>query len=323
MDDVVNKRILLAKEFYLNGIELARKNDPLSKMMAIHNFHIAIEIAVKSILLKYEIRNDKKLNIDFETMLNEVDKHQAFQDKGLRLPYRQEIRNLNQMRNLIQHHTVEPDQSSMDDWRLFSGRFLNQVFQEYFDTDFDKINRISFVADPTLRKFLNTALDYRSGQKFDSASCLAAAAFEYSALSISRFVPGSSAAHSVSFSLWRAGFDSSGIESAFKATHERIDQIEHFSALLATGLKLSDYNKYNEFAPFVYIMYGGNPSFQIKHENNFTAESSSWLIHFVTSSLIKWQQLSLDPRILDHLSSGANAFIQEEIAKLEKGDSVE
>lgn len=322
MDDVVNKRILLAREFYLNGIELSRKNDPLNKMMAVHNFHISIEIAVKSILLKHEIRNDKTLNIDFESLLNEVDKHQTFQDKGLRLPYRQEIRNLNQMRNLVQHHAIEPDQSSMDDWRLFSGKFLTCVFKEYFDVDFEKINQISFVADSTLRKYLNTAFECLSDEEYDSTSCLAAAAFEYASLSISSFIPDSSVSFFVSSSLRRSGFDFDGLQRAFKDTHERIDQSEHFSALLASGLKLSDYKQYKEFSPFVLISIGGKPHFQTNSNDKFTAESSSWLINFVTSSLIKWQQLSLNPRIPELSREGADAFIEQEIANQKEGRSV-
>lgn len=319
MDNVVNKRILLAKEFYLNGVELTRKSDPLSKMMAVHNFHIGIEIAIKSILLKYNIRNDKTLNIDFESMLNEVDKYKEFQDKGLRLPYRQEIRNLNQMRNLVQHHAMEPDQSSMDDWRLFSNRFLTCVFQEYFEVDFEKANRISFVADPTLRNYLNTSLEYISEEKYDSASNIAAAAFEYSSLSISSFIPDSSASFFVSCSLRHSGFDFDGLQRAFKDTHRRIDQSEHFSALLASGLKLSEYKKYKDFSPLVTIMFDGNPLFETNSQKTFTAESSSWLLQFVISSLVKWQQLSLDPRIPEYLSKGANVFIEQEIANKTKG----
>jgi len=313
MDDVVTKRIVLAKEFHLNGIELGRNNDPLSKMMAVHNFHIGIEIAVKSILLKYEIRNEKTLNIDFESMLNEVNKHQEFRDKGLQIPYRQEIRNLNQMRNLVQHHVMEPDQSTMDDWRLFSSRFLTRVFKEYFDVDFEKVNRISFVADSVLRKFLNAALEHVSEEKYYSASCLAAAAFEYSSLSISSFIPDSSASFFVSSSLRHSSFDFDGLQRAFKDTHKRIDQAEHFSALLASGLKLSDYKKYKDFSPFVTIMAGGNPHFETNSSKQFTAESSAWLVQFVTSSLVKWQQLSLSPRVPEYLSESADAFIEQEI----------
>ena len=314
MEDVVKKRVLLAKEFHLNGIELARKCDPLSKMMAVHNFHIGIEIIVKSILLKYEIRNEKTLNIDFESMLNAVDNHPDFKDKKLRLPYRQEIRNLNQVRNLVQHHVMEPDQSSMDDWRLFSGKFITQTLKTYFDIDFEKINRISFVSDSCLCKYLNTAIEYINNDKYDSASCLVAAAFEYASLSISSFIPDSSASFFVSSSLWRSELDYDVLKNAFKDTFKRIDESEHFSALLASGISLSDYKRYKDATPFVTIMLGGHPHFESNDQKEFTKESSKWLVEFVTSSLVKWQQYALEPKVPEHLFSAADSFIESEIS---------
>ncbi|HAW52409.1 MAG TPA: hypothetical protein DCX54_08810 [Flavobacteriales bacterium] len=325
MEDVVKKRVLLAKEFHLNGIELARKCDPLSKMMAVHNFHIGIEIIVKSILLKFEIRNEKTLNIDFESMLNAVDSHQEFKDKKLRLPYRQEIRNLNQVRNLVQHHVMEPDQSSMDDWRLFSSRFITQTLKEYFDIDFEKINRISFVSDSCLRKYLNTAIEYINKNKYDSASCLAAAAFEYASISISSFIPDSSASFFVSSALWRSELDFDVLKKAFNDTFKRIDESEHFAALLASGINLSDYKRYKDATPFVTIMLGGNPHFESNGQKEFTKESSTWLVEFVTASLVKWQQYALDPKVPEYLFSAADSFIESEISNqkfIEKGSDL-
>ena len=87
----------------MHGIELSKNTDALSKMIAVHNFHNAIEITLKSIFLYHEIRAEKQLNIEFETMMSEIDSHQAFKDLGKKLPYRQDMRNLNQIRNLVQH----------------------------------------------------------------------------------------------------------------------------------------------------------------------------------------------------------------------------
>jgi hypothetical protein len=314
MEDVVKKRILLAKEFYLNGVELAIAKDPLSKMIAIHNFHIAVEIAIKSILLKYEIRSDKTLNIDFESMINEVDKHKLFQEKKLRLPYRQELRNLNQIRNLVQHHAMEPDENSMDDWRFFLTRFLSQVFEEYFDINIDNINRISFVNDNGLKKYLEVASNYYANGKYDLASCYAAAAFEYAAISISDFIPNLSASFFISASLDKSF---SELQNAFKDTHKRIDQSEHFSALLASGLNLRDYKKYKDSSPIVMIMAYGNPTFQTFDEKEFSKDSSSWLIDFVVSTIVKWQQIGLSPKIRPLNLSGAIEHIDEEIKKID------
>jgi hypothetical protein len=117
------RRLLLAKQLYLHGLKHSRNPGALNKMIAIHNFHNAIETTLRAIFLHYEIRAEKQLNIEFESMLNEIDNNEAFKEKGKRLPYRQEMRNLNQIRNLVQHHVHEPEGSAMEDWRVFTSRF--------------------------------------------------------------------------------------------------------------------------------------------------------------------------------------------------------
>lgn len=316
MEDVIQKRVLLAKEFHLNGIESSRKNDPLNKMMAVHNFHISIEIAVKSILLKYEIRNEKTLNIDFESMLNEVDQFQEFKERGLKLPYRQEMRNLNLMRNMVQHHVIEPDESSMDDWRLFSYRFLKRVFDSYFEIDFDKVSRISFINDEGLRKYLEKAQQELDGGDYDTASCLAAGSFEYASLSVSDFIPNSSSEFFITSSLGHSGV-SRDLQDAFRKTLKRVDESEHFSALLASGVNLSDYKKYKDSSPFVYIMDGGNQHYDTYAGKIFDQESTAWLQNFVIATFIKWQQLGLNPKIPDHFLESAIQSLEKESERCE------
>lgn len=310
MDDVIQKRVLLSKEFYLNGVESAQKNDPLNKIMAIHNFHISIEIVVKAILLKYEIRNEKTLNIDFESMLNAVDQFDEFQKKGLKLPYRQEIRNLNQMRNMAQHHVIEPDQSTMDDWRLFSYRFLKQVYDSYFEINFDEVNRISFVENEGLSKYLKKAQQYLEDGNYDSASCFSAGAFEYASLSISDFIPNSSAEFFITSGL-RHSDVGRDFQDAFKKTLKRVDESEHFSALLASGVHLSDYKKYKDSSPFVHIMLGGHQRYETSAGKIFDKERTVWLQNFVIATLIKWQRLGLNPKIPDHLLDGAITHLEK------------
>jgi hypothetical protein len=117
-DKVNFRRLLLAKQLYLHGLDHSKKAGALNKMIAVHNFHNAIEIALRAIILYYEIRAEKQLNIEFEVMLSDIDNHQDFKDQGIKLPYRQDLRNLNQLRNLVQHHALEPEDSSMEDWRV-------------------------------------------------------------------------------------------------------------------------------------------------------------------------------------------------------------
>ena len=105
---VTFNRLLLAKQLYLHAFDHSNKAGAINKMISVHDFHNAIEIALRAIFLQYEIRAERQLNITFEAMLNEIDNYPQFKSQGIKLPYRQELRSLNQLRNLVQHHAAEP-----------------------------------------------------------------------------------------------------------------------------------------------------------------------------------------------------------------------
>jgi hypothetical protein len=99
---------MLSKQLYEHALDHSRTGAAVDKMIAIHNFHNAIEIVLRATMLEHEIRVERALNIDFEQMLKEIDQFPKFAENGQRLPYRQELRKLNSVRNLVQHHAHEP-----------------------------------------------------------------------------------------------------------------------------------------------------------------------------------------------------------------------
>lgn len=312
MDTIVNKRLLLAKEFFLNAVELARNGDALSKMMAIHNFHNSVEITSKSILLKYKIRTEKTLNIDFESILNEIDRHEEFKSKGLKLPYRQEVRNLTQLRNLVQHQAYEPESKSMNDWILYVGSFLENTFQNYFDVKIDEVNRLFFINNENLKKLLEKAIFFTTENNYDEASCLAAAAFKYASLSILSFIPHSSSSFFITSRLQHSGINDRSLTKAFEDTFHRVDESERFSSLLSTGTSLSDYKKYNDYSPFVIMMIGGHIRFESNNQKQFTKDTAEWLINFVIASIMKWQNLNLNPEISEYYLDGVTTLLEQD-----------
>jgi hypothetical protein len=124
---VTHRRLLLSKQLYLHGLDHSRKPGASNKMISIHNFHNAIEIALRAIILRYEISSKKKSNVDmrFEEMLNEIDNYPGFRDPDppRRLPFRPEMQDSNRLRNRVQHRVYKPEASAMDDWRAFTRHF--------------------------------------------------------------------------------------------------------------------------------------------------------------------------------------------------------
>jgi hypothetical protein len=291
-EDVSFRRLLTAKQMYLHGLEHSNKYGALNKMIAVHNFHNSIEIVLRSIMLHYEIRPERQLNIEFENMLNEIDNF--FKDRQLRLPYRQEVRNLNQWRNLVQHHATEPESSTMDEWKVFTKRFLMKVCEEYFDLSFESLSPLELVEDPGLKEILKLSLEKCRELKFAKSLELSKIAFKLASEAIRSFLP-----YTSSFDIPRELEDySKTIEKIYSQLEDEFDKVHYYSALLSSGINIVDFNKFDLKTPCVngsnalYVSWG-------KISEKIDEETVLWVNDFVVNSIIQWQLIGLNPIILE------------------------
>ncbi len=312
LPQIVLRRLLLSKEFYFNAVCESELASELERMMAVHNFHIAIEILVKTVLLHHEIRGEKTLNIDFETMLTEIDKYPEFKHKGIKVPYRQEIRNLNQYRNLVQHHAMVPERSVMDDFRVFTRRFIEKSMPLYFGVSFDEVSRFEYIHDSLLKKLAAKAYAKMQANEFEQSICLSAALFVYGSSSITDFLPdeGTSSAF-FSTSDLREFRD---LSRAIEKTHDRIRDSEKFTALVASGLKLADIKRFRSKTPYVSLAVYGHPWFHARQDATYEQQDAEWVLDYSMACILLWQREGLNPGIREHWS-GAIEFINGEWPK--------
>lgn len=299
--NLLNRRLLLAKEFYLQAKENSRKVDSVSKMMAIHNFHIAIEITLKAIILKYGIRTDKQLNIDFESMMSEISN--KITDK--KVPFRQELRSLNSLRGLIQHQGIEPDITSLEDFEIITRKFLHESFIEYFNVDFNNLSRIDLISDILVKDLAKGALKALEENDFLKSAVILEGGFQLLTVSIT---------HSLLKTKFNTPFfvtsDLSNlnlpkelrevytpIKKAIEKIYERIQLSDSFSALLGSGINLADLKRFQN-KPFVLdFSISGNPIVQTTQDINLTENYSYWSLDFFTSTVLLWQKNGLNPNI--------------------------
>ena len=317
---IIYRRLILSKQLYMHGLEHSNANGDLNKMIAIHNFHNAIEISLRSIILGYEIRAEKQLNIGFESMLNEINNYDKFKQEGKKLPYRQELRNLNQLRNMVQHHAVIPESSTMDEWRVFSKRFLSKAFEQYFSIEFDKISYIDFIANSQLRMLLNIANNFITLKDNLNAIIVTKLAFMYSLYSISNFFLEESLNNDfiAGGDLQDIGIDkllgdkiSFKVEIMVRKIYEKVEETKHYAALLSSGIKLVDYKRFEELTPHIDFTLDGGYVVQVAEEYEPTDETAKWVFDFIVKTLINWQLHSLDPKVNDSMQSSCQQAIEE------------
>jgi len=56
-----NRRLLLAKQLHAHALDHSGYGSVLDKMIAVHNFHNAVEITLRAIALEHEVRVEREL----------------------------------------------------------------------------------------------------------------------------------------------------------------------------------------------------------------------------------------------------------------------
>lgn len=307
---IVSRRLLLAKQFYLHGVEEQRAPDGLNRLIAIHNFHISVEILLKAILLEHGIRSEKTLNIDFEQMLADIDNHPPFKAAQTRLPLRQELRNLNQQRNLAQHHVVEPHPSALDDCRFFVREFLTHCFNAYFGAFFDTISRADLIADDRLRALVRRAQESLISGNIEDSVCASSAAYQYALPALGSILPneGFNSGFFIESDLRRSGVDLSAISDAIRKTHERIRETELFAATIGSGVSVARLNRFRQSVPHTTLTMAGHPWFDARHEP-YTPDDAAYAVEFVIDAIVKWQSQGLVVAVGDQCLPGITKYL--------------
>lgn len=246
------RRLLISKQLYLHGMEHSYKEGALNKMVAVHNLHNALEIALKAIRLHYDIRREKEFNISFDAMLNEIDKFFKSKKNDNKLPYRQDLRILNEVRNQIQHHAVEPANATLEDYRVLARRFLESVCQQYFELDFNALSQVDMIDDDLLRGVLSLSLDSIDKKKFSKSVTLAKFSFELASRNISKFLQ----KNELNFDFpYQTRY--SHVEKAIENLKENDSKTRYFVCLLSSGVNFVDYKRFLDMTPSLGIARSG------------------------------------------------------------------
>lgn len=294
------RRLLLAKQLFLHGLDHSHRLSPLDKMIAVHNFHNALEITLRAIMLEFEIRAEKQLNIEFETMLNEIAQSEEFKKKNMKLPYRQELRNLNNLRNMVQHHGVEPETSMMEDWRVFAGRFMIKTYNEVFGIQFDDLSTIDFIADPDLQDLLKRSNTFLQRGRWLDSIVFAKVAFEAASSSLHDFLPseGFNSSFFVTSDLQNDGINARSLEKGIDSIFKRIRETELFSAVISSGVPVADYKRLETRSPNVVFSIAGNPIVQAGRTDGYdNEEDARWTFNLCCDTILNWQALGLSPTV--------------------------
>jgi len=150
------RRLVIARRLFDHALEHSYKPGALNKMVSVHGFHNAIEIVLKAVILSEKI--DPKYQ--FMDLVKQVLELAKKRDIKTNIP-KAHLRQLNSMRNLVQHTAVEPDEGTIVDWRILSRDVIENIIASFFDLGFGEVTEIDLIAFEELRSLLKLADERR------------------------------------------------------------------------------------------------------------------------------------------------------------------
>jgi hypothetical protein len=149
------RRLMLAKSLYLHGYVHASTADSISRMVAIHHFDNAIEIVLKSIATKRDLRSKKKY-VYFEGLLDNIPS----------LPLKDQMRGLHRLRNSIQHGADIPSMESVVKYKAYTEDFFRTVCDEILNIPYDELFLSDLIENENLRNQVREAEEAFERGKF-------------------------------------------------------------------------------------------------------------------------------------------------------------
>lgn len=152
------RRLVLVRKLYLRGCNAASTDDTVSRLLAIHHFDNAVEIALKCIATEYGILDSARHEYRFKDLWNEI-QGTVKEKEDWNLPLKQQIFSLHDLRNVAQHQGEVPSSESVKRHMGFVERFLQEVCDEIFGIPLDELYFSQLIEHPKLKEKIQNAED--------------------------------------------------------------------------------------------------------------------------------------------------------------------
>jgi hypothetical protein len=324
-DPVVHRKLVLAKNFFIRAEEALADGGSLGRMVAMHHFHIAIEITIRNLLVRYEIQAN--VNIGFDELLGTLRSNPPFKDSTKKLPYHDQIKIINQRRNDVQHNASDPSEQNVIEAQVFTRRFLIESYASLFEVDFDDLTEFDLIDSPVLRRHLEVAYKLYQCQSYTKAYGIASAAFTWAEYYLEA---ADSATDSVidrnhfdrNFKISNDSHQTSLLVGHLGSIADKTNENSNHIKLLSSGIDMKRYASYLKDKPAVSLTMSGRPHIQEDENPEINSVSTLAGIRFVSEAIVKLQSSGENSR-LSRIENGAMQFLEQEMRSIaeDEGES--
>jgi hypothetical protein len=207
---------------------------------------------------------------------------------------RQQIANLNTVRNLVQHHAYEGVQRA-DELADVTLRFLEVAAREYFGVEFGELSVLSQISNAEVREFLEDAEEYMGAADYVRSTAASVIALRTAIRSVKKpyerdrfFSP--------FFVISRLG-DRDTVTNAVERVVRHVNVLQDIIEMVCLGVDYADYIRLRECAPECYQTLDGTGNWHVRYRTDvdYSLADSRFALQFVVGTALDWERRGLLP----------------------------
>jgi len=264
----------------------ASSNIGIDSMLAIHGMDNTVEYMIRIISdhLDYEGITGKSFPVsDLSGMVGELDKFLQ-NNFGAKLPYKNEIKMLRKIRNLVQHGMIDPN-TDIDRFEEIVHRFFGKVTERIFGLSLEKLQISGIIEKEPEKELLNQAEAEINNKKYLEAVVACRDAFD-NALFKQR--KSSKVLLSAAPAISETALSNENTRRFFEVISDVLDELRY-------GLDAVKYERYLQIVEHIPNDYRVDNGGYTVMQKPWELSDAQFCYSFVSDTILKWQSQKLEP----------------------------
>jgi hypothetical protein len=252
-DIITARKLAIVRRVYLEGTRQRAKATPVSRLLAVIHYDLAIETALKAAIRALDPA--APLKSDLAELVTAAEGALAKHTLG-NVPRAASIKQVRIIRNAAQHEGRLPTPQEEDECHAITRPFLDEFLAQVWASPLDSVSLGELVLDPACKKHLNDAESHYTAGEFDQAVAEAAEALAWALLRVKNSLVGRG-------DTWARAImtsDAFGEPRASRDLTQSIERTQETVLYLALGLDYGEYARFRATAGTVTFMMGGSAS---------------------------------------------------------------
>jgi hypothetical protein len=252
IDSITRKKLIIVKQLYQNAvIQSASRNSVLSRLLSVISFDLAIETVLRTIIGSLD--SSKSPADGFQGLVQQCDALMTSAGYST-VPDRANILHVHSIRNDAQHKAKYPNESDVDDCRIYARDFLRKIIVELWGLDIEQISLTDVIQNEKVRQYLVDAENSLAQGNYQQALQSASAGLTWTLKRVENAIVGHLPDYRMD-NLRSISYTGTPMSNSTEGAYRALEKLQDTLLYVALGMNYSEFKKYKKLTKHIHTVF--------------------------------------------------------------------